>query len=814
MLFRSDGWVKSTLGPAIVGAQVYVCTQPANIQNPPTPLVSIFSDPLGNSPITQPVITDGFGHYDFYVANGTYTVIIVNAGSVQASYSDQTFGYPAFAGVFPQDAPASLHEWLKSYTAATGVFTETQPAFSDISGVATLAQLPSGISSNVLDMASGVETAPSPLFSASPAIQSIAAAVTSYVLTQVVATIGKAQYIGTFPNGGSNALVNNYFAFSGFANAVNNILDPTDGQIIASTTTSVTILSAFAVNEIHSGTATPAQAITAVTISSTPQFANNGAGGSVAVITGASNAANNGTWVVCGSNATLLNINNANGVLQSSPAGIATVEDDLTGTNINPSIYIQDSNGYWHGQAGVDVTTPSYVSGDSGTFTFGRRIYIRDNNLPYQEQDPNGNEYGESATNSLISVNHIAGRGVDGVGHQDRAIWVNMTNDQNNSAPFSGMECLQMEMDIVGSINFVNGGTNNEISVLSVQMSDSHVGNTAAAGFGPNCIRATYARLPGAGMWAGGVNPQTVARLDWWNGSSIDGAGQAATGLYVDVEGGGTNIGAYGIYVTNNAGHGGRLPNFNYGIFIDNYGTNALDWSIQAGNGQVGFGGPVGVASLFGYGSSTTTVAVAGGVSASALTLTQVVKLSAPAIDIFGVPGITTYSYLVVYYDLNGNPTAASSAGSTTIGNATLSASNGNLVNFIGSVSSGATTFAVYRTVGGSTQGKIATGSLVPQNYSTYFESLVYDTGLVADGTTAPTVNSTGSIVAAGPISAGQFTVSGLPAGVEGQTAYATNGLKTGESTGYGTGVPVYYSAHGPAGAGWYIFSAATHVAS
>ena len=100
MLFRSDGWVKTVLGQAIAGAQVYVCTQPANLVNPPTPLASIFADPLGNAPITQPVPTDGFGHYDFYVAYGTYTVVIVNGGNIQAIYPDQTIGFPSVvAGV-------------------------------------------------------------------------------------------------------------------------------------------------------------------------------------------------------------------------------------------------------------------------------------------------------------------------------------------------------------------------------------------------------------------------------------------------------------------------------------------------------------------------------------------------------------------------------------------------------------------------------------------------------------------------------------------------------------------------------------------
>lgn len=39
-----------------------------------------------------------------------------------------------------------------------------------------------------------------------------------------------------------------------------------------------------------------------------------------------------------------------------------------------------------------------------------------------------------------------------------------------------------------------------------------------------------------------------------------------------------------------------------------------------------------------------------------------------------------------------------------------------------------------------------------------------------------------------------QYTVAQLPAGKEGYIAYATNGRKTGEGAGAGTGVPVYYS--------------------
>ena len=100
--FRSDGWVKSALGVAVPGAQVFVVQQPANVptglssQIPtPTPLQQVYSDPNGLVPVTQPIITDGFGHYDFYVLPGTYTVAVYLSGMLQQFYADQTIGLSA-----------------------------------------------------------------------------------------------------------------------------------------------------------------------------------------------------------------------------------------------------------------------------------------------------------------------------------------------------------------------------------------------------------------------------------------------------------------------------------------------------------------------------------------------------------------------------------------------------------------------------------------------------------------------------------------------------------------------------------------------
>jgi len=64
--FRSDGWVKTVLGQAIAGAQIYVCAQPADTSYvPPLPEVQLYADAGGVTPLSQPVISDGLGTTTF-----------------------------------------------------------------------------------------------------------------------------------------------------------------------------------------------------------------------------------------------------------------------------------------------------------------------------------------------------------------------------------------------------------------------------------------------------------------------------------------------------------------------------------------------------------------------------------------------------------------------------------------------------------------------------------------------------------------------------------------------------------------------------
>ena len=91
-LARFDTWVRSAVGPAAAGTQVYVCTQPATIGVPPSPLALLYSDSAGAHPVTQPLVADGFGHASAYCSAGSYTVVVVYGGRVQQTYPDQLIG--------------------------------------------------------------------------------------------------------------------------------------------------------------------------------------------------------------------------------------------------------------------------------------------------------------------------------------------------------------------------------------------------------------------------------------------------------------------------------------------------------------------------------------------------------------------------------------------------------------------------------------------------------------------------------------------------------------------------------------------------
>jgi hypothetical protein len=85
-----------------------------------------------------------------YLINGTSSLTLGSQQGVQVFFADRAWN--AFIGtsyipILPVSAPAVNHEWLDSYDATSGAFTQTQPAFTDISGSLAASQLPTvGIS--------------------------------------------------------------------------------------------------------------------------------------------------------------------------------------------------------------------------------------------------------------------------------------------------------------------------------------------------------------------------------------------------------------------------------------------------------------------------------------------------------------------------------------------------------------------------------------------------------------------------------------------------------------------------------------------
>lgn len=104
---RADGTVYGQRGPVVAGANLYFVNQPANTSSiPPSILLNVFSDPLAQNPITQPLLTDGYGRYSFYYGSTLFTLVVVNNGAVQV-YTDMEIGKPTVAF-------HSINAWVKS----------------------------------------------------------------------------------------------------------------------------------------------------------------------------------------------------------------------------------------------------------------------------------------------------------------------------------------------------------------------------------------------------------------------------------------------------------------------------------------------------------------------------------------------------------------------------------------------------------------------------------------------------------------------------------------------------------------------------
>jgi hypothetical protein len=261
----------------------------------------------------------------------------------------------------------------------------------------------------------------------------------------------------------------------------------------------------------------------------------------------------------------------------------ALAQTECPQSQFNTMYWLTTPDGTAHQQAGVDLGTTNTISNQSrnwftgptnapGIFTVCRTTYFRDNGASAQ-----------GGKNAFVSINHLFGIGTSST-NQDRALWI--TGATNGlSANYYGLETIQGELDINGSPNFI-GSPDGEASVASFQVADAHVGNIPGpTNFGVNGLRVSYFRESGAGSWSS--IPPAAARFRVSNLSAVPAYGGAMLGIMVnvtDVAVGDSNVAGVGVNIGSPlhdfAGH--RFPFYNWGLFVNDFGSNTADYNINS----------------------------------------------------------------------------------------------------------------------------------------------------------------------------------------------------------------------------------------
>jgi hypothetical protein len=93
-----NAWIKSTLGPAVPGSQLFLLSNdfpniPTTLyKGAPNPQQQTYSDSAGLFPLPQPNISSGFGFDTCYAPAGVYTMALYLGGTLQAVYQDVSVG--------------------------------------------------------------------------------------------------------------------------------------------------------------------------------------------------------------------------------------------------------------------------------------------------------------------------------------------------------------------------------------------------------------------------------------------------------------------------------------------------------------------------------------------------------------------------------------------------------------------------------------------------------------------------------------------------------------------------------------------------
>ena len=245
------------------------------------------------------------------------------------------------------------------------------------------------------------------------------------------------------------------------------------------------------------------------------------------------------------------------------PSPVATSECPST---VNPFGYVQDVNGTWHTQWGVDPLDANFSP--AGTLLFCRRTFFVD-----------GAQTPTPFSNAFVVMAHLAGTGV-ALTNQDRTLAISWKNPSNDTASRYGAEGIQAEMDINGTPTWT-GSPDGEATTGSFQLADFHTGALTSASLGQNAIRAQAFRESGAGSWGSCSGCLTAVKGLAQNGSTVNGNGMTLVALHgqcLEETGAPSNINCAGLNIPAPVN---RFTN-NWGALIGDFGTNAADFNIRS----------------------------------------------------------------------------------------------------------------------------------------------------------------------------------------------------------------------------------------
>lgn len=423
-----------------------------------------------------------------------------------------------------------------------------------------------------------------------------------------------------------------------------------------------------------------------------------------------------------------------------------------------PTMFIGDSSGNYQTQAGVDpfFDASGGPTSPGGTLTFCRRTWFNDTGA----SPPAGK-------NALVNIRHRYATGTT-LTNQDRALSIVADNGTTDTSTHYGLEAIQAELDLQGAPTAINGSPDGEVAVASFQLSDTHTNNFVAPPFGVTAMRITTFRN-GAGLIGSCNYCLSGANIFVSNLSATSFSGGFMSGIELTMNDTGPSPNASSVGIHINAPPF-RFINFNRSLQVDNTGTNLKDFNIYSvGSGTGGrnfFGGNLYVPNII---TAAADIGVTGSMVASGSVSTA--QFATPAFNngnvvVNGTTGATTWSYKLTAVDGNGRESAASVVGTTATGNATLTGANFNQINLSGGAFViGVGRYNVYRTAAGGTPsttgkiGTITTSSTVSPAQGLAPADIFNDTGQAGDGSTPPTANTSGGVLAAGYVTAGLNTI-------------------------------------------------------